>query len=149
MILQSVPQECQQYIRRVFSTRSQHVRNPVRPHCPFNQAFLLHVPKTAREHPRCKPRIIPQDLTKPLKSEKSNISQNQQGPFRTQRLDTSSHGILLIQELGTHLHFSRFGPCQNGSVSFWTLAGILVSFGYFTSMSKGWYKQPSHRAMSL
>ena len=37
---------------------------------------FLHISKTPREHSRCKAGIIPQDPTKPLQSEKSNISQN-------------------------------------------------------------------------
>src|SRR5437867_9736285 len=101
----SVAKEREQDEHRVVSPRCEAICDLFVRHDPFDETFLLHLPKSAGEDARCQPGVVAQDLPEPRQLQERHVAQDQQRPLASEPFDALANRIRLVRQEGVDLPF--------------------------------------------
>src|SRR5436309_16048092 len=101
----SVAKEGEQDEHRVLTSRCQSICDLVVRHDPFDETFLLHLPKSAGEDARCQPGVVAQDLPEPRQLQERHVAQDQQRPLASEPLDALADRVRLVRQERVDLSF--------------------------------------------
>src|SRR5881296_400926 len=101
----SVAKEREQDEHRVLSPRCEAICDLFVRHDPFDEAFLLHLPKSAGEDARRQPRVVAEDLPEPRQFEERHVPQDEQCPFASEPFDALANRVRLVRQERVDLPF--------------------------------------------